>query len=63
MAEEKPHELHQFIEPSHEETKKNRILLGIFVLGVIGFVILFIYGPNFKNPEIFKEIGFPPTAQ
>lgn len=44
-------------------SKKNKILLGIFVTGVIGFLILLYNRPPLTDEHAFDNISFPPTPQ
>lgn len=50
------------IEDNASESRKNRILLTIFVVGVIGFVVLLYFRPPFTNADVFEQVTFPPTA-
>jgi hypothetical protein len=63
MTEENSEHLTKFIESTEEEKRKNRILLGIFVAGIIGFVILLCFRPPMKNAHVFNEASFPPSAK
>jgi hypothetical protein len=45
-----------------EEKRKNRILLSIFLLAVVGFAVLIYFSPPFADPTIFYQASFPPSA-
>ena len=51
------------IEGSEQEKQKNRILLSIFVVAIIGFIVLIFNRPPMKHSEVLKGISFPPSAK
>jgi hypothetical protein len=47
--------------PSMEESRKNKMLLAIFIVAVIGFITLIYFRPQLSNPHVFDNMSFPPT--
>lgn len=46
---------------SSDYDKKNRILLGIFLLGLFGFGVLLYNRPIIENQDHLNNVSFPPT--
>jgi hypothetical protein len=63
MAEGDAEYINKLVGASEQEKRKNRILLSIFVAGIIGFVVLVYNRPAMNHAEVLEEISFPPTAQ
>ena len=55
--------INQFIGNEEEYRKKNRILLVIFVVAVIGFLVLLYNRPTLADPHMFDDVSFPPTPK
>lgn len=43
--------------------RKNKLLLAIFIVAVLGFILLMYNRPTLTDPHIFDEMSFPPSPQ
>ena len=63
MSEREIENIKKLVENIEHEKKKNRILLSIFVVAVIGFFILLYNHPHMDHQDVLESVSFPPTPK